>query len=69
VRISIDALIVPLYDPIRLGEDIAVWDTVAQGRFSFVAGKIVINPLVGGPPIDEGWASLQLLTDEVLPRL
>jgi alkanesulfonate monooxygenase SsuD/methylene tetrahydromethanopterin reductase-like flavin-dependent oxidoreductase (luciferase family) len=39
VRISIDALIVPLYDPIRLGEDIAVRNTVAQGRFSFVAGK------------------------------
>lgn len=38
VRISINALIVPLYDPIRLAEDIAVLDNLAQGRFSFVAG-------------------------------
>lgn len=38
VRISINALIVPLYDPIRLAEDIAVLDNIAQGRFSFVAG-------------------------------
>ncbi|ORB84901.1 luciferase [Mycobacterium kansasii] len=38
VRISINALIVPLYDPIRLAEDIAVLDNLAQGRFSLVAG-------------------------------
>jgi alkanesulfonate monooxygenase SsuD/methylene tetrahydromethanopterin reductase-like flavin-dependent oxidoreductase (luciferase family) len=38
VRISINALIVPLYDPIRLAEDIAVLDNLTQGRFSFVAG-------------------------------
>lgn len=38
VRISINALIVPLYDPIRLAEDVAVLDNLAQGRFSFVAG-------------------------------
>jgi alkanesulfonate monooxygenase SsuD/methylene tetrahydromethanopterin reductase-like flavin-dependent oxidoreductase (luciferase family) len=38
VRISINALIVPLYDPVRLAEDIAVLDNLAQGRFSFVAG-------------------------------
>jgi alkanesulfonate monooxygenase SsuD/methylene tetrahydromethanopterin reductase-like flavin-dependent oxidoreductase (luciferase family) len=37
-RISINALIVPLYDPVRLAEDIAVLDNLAQGRFSFVAG-------------------------------
>jgi alkanesulfonate monooxygenase SsuD/methylene tetrahydromethanopterin reductase-like flavin-dependent oxidoreductase (luciferase family) len=37
-RISINALIVPLYDPIRLAEDVAVLDNLAQGRFSFVAG-------------------------------
>jgi hypothetical protein len=29
--------------------------------------EIVMNPLVGGLPIDEGWASLHLLTDKVLP--
>ncbi|WP_158018858.1 LLM class flavin-dependent oxidoreductase [Mycobacterium basiliense] len=38
VRISINALIVPLYDPIRLAEDIAVLDNITRGRFSFVAG-------------------------------
>jgi alkanesulfonate monooxygenase SsuD/methylene tetrahydromethanopterin reductase-like flavin-dependent oxidoreductase (luciferase family) len=38
VRISINALIVPLYEPVRLAEDIAVLDNLAQGRFSFVAG-------------------------------
>ncbi|OBF57327.1 luciferase [Mycobacterium sp. 852002-53434_SCH5985345] len=38
VRISVNALIVPLYDPIRLAEDIAVLDNLTQGRFSFVAG-------------------------------
>ncbi|UXA07303.1 LLM class flavin-dependent oxidoreductase [Mycobacterium sp. SMC-2] len=38
VRISINALIVPLYDPIRLAEDVAVLDNLTQGRFSFVAG-------------------------------
>ncbi len=38
VRISINALIVTLYDPVRLAEDIAVLDNLALGRFSFVAG-------------------------------
>lgn len=38
VRISINALLIPLYAPLRLAEDIAVLDNLAQGRFSFVAG-------------------------------
>jgi alkanesulfonate monooxygenase SsuD/methylene tetrahydromethanopterin reductase-like flavin-dependent oxidoreductase (luciferase family) len=37
-RISVNALLITLYDPIRLAEDIAVIDNVADGRFSFVAG-------------------------------
>lgn len=37
-RISIGALLVPLYDPVRLAEDIAVLDHLAAGRFSFIAG-------------------------------
>lgn len=37
-HISISALLVPLYDPVRLAEDIAVLDHIAAGRFSFVAG-------------------------------
>jgi hypothetical protein len=31
--------------------------------------EIVMNPLVSGLPIDEGWAGLHLLTDEVLPHV
>ncbi|WP_156686099.1 LLM class flavin-dependent oxidoreductase [Mycobacterium sp. Marseille-P9652] len=37
-RISVNALILPLYEPVRLAEDIAVLDNLTQGRFSFVAG-------------------------------
>lgn len=38
IRISINALLVPLYDPVRLAEDIAVLDHLSAGRVSFVAG-------------------------------
>ncbi len=38
VRISINALLITLYDPLRLAEDIAVLDNLSKGRFSFVAG-------------------------------
>ncbi|MGZ4576206.1 MAG: LLM class flavin-dependent oxidoreductase [Mycobacterium sp.] len=38
VRISINALLITLYDPVRLAEDIAVLDNLSNGRFSFVAG-------------------------------
>ncbi|QVI25104.1 LLM class flavin-dependent oxidoreductase [Nocardia tengchongensis] len=38
VRINVSALLVPLYDPVRLAEDIAVLDNLSGGRFSFVAG-------------------------------
>jgi alkanesulfonate monooxygenase SsuD/methylene tetrahydromethanopterin reductase-like flavin-dependent oxidoreductase (luciferase family) len=31
--------------------------------------EVVMNPLIGGLPIDEGWASLHLLTDKVLPNV
>nr|WP_198428601.1 LLM class flavin-dependent oxidoreductase [Nocardia bovistercoris] len=38
IRISVNALLIPLYDPVKLAEDIAVLDNLADGRFSFVAG-------------------------------
>ena len=38
VNINITALLITLYDPIRLAEDIAVIDNLSNGRFSFVAG-------------------------------
>jgi len=37
----------------------------AQGELAFVN----LHPLVGGMPIDEGWKSLQLYVDQVLPRV
>lgn len=38
VRISVSALLVPLHDPLRLAEDIAVLDVVSRGRFSATCG-------------------------------
>ncbi|MEY8018680.1 LLM class flavin-dependent oxidoreductase [Mycobacterium servetii] len=64
VRISINALIVPLYDPVRLAEDVAVLDNLAQGRFGFVAG-------MGYRPEEyhaagRGWSRRAALMDECL---
>jgi alkanesulfonate monooxygenase SsuD/methylene tetrahydromethanopterin reductase-like flavin-dependent oxidoreductase (luciferase family) len=36
--ISIAALLVPLHDPVRLAEDMAVADVITRGRISYVAG-------------------------------
>lgn len=36
--ISIGALLVSLYDPVRLAEDLAVIDLLSNGRLSFIAG-------------------------------
>jgi alkanesulfonate monooxygenase SsuD/methylene tetrahydromethanopterin reductase-like flavin-dependent oxidoreductase (luciferase family) len=38
VRISVSALLVPLHDPLRLAEDIALLDLVSAGRFSATCG-------------------------------
>jgi alkanesulfonate monooxygenase SsuD/methylene tetrahydromethanopterin reductase-like flavin-dependent oxidoreductase (luciferase family) len=38
VRISVSALLVPLHDPLRLAEDIALVDIIAAGRFSATCG-------------------------------
>ena len=38
VAISVSALLLPLHDPIRIAEDIAVLDLVSKGRFSTTLG-------------------------------
>ena len=38
LSVALTALLVPLHDPLRLAEDIAVLDLASGGRFSFVAG-------------------------------
>jgi alkanesulfonate monooxygenase SsuD/methylene tetrahydromethanopterin reductase-like flavin-dependent oxidoreductase (luciferase family) len=37
-RIGVMALLVTLYDPVRLAEDLAVIDLLSEGRLSFIAG-------------------------------
>ena len=38
VRVSLGALLVPLHDPLRLAEDIAVLDNLAPGRLTLICG-------------------------------
>jgi alkanesulfonate monooxygenase SsuD/methylene tetrahydromethanopterin reductase-like flavin-dependent oxidoreductase (luciferase family) len=38
IPISVAALLVPLHDPIRLAEDMAVLDIMSRGRVSYIAG-------------------------------
>ncbi len=38
IPINVAALLVPLYDPLKLAEDIAVLDNLSRGRVSYVAG-------------------------------
>jgi alkanesulfonate monooxygenase SsuD/methylene tetrahydromethanopterin reductase-like flavin-dependent oxidoreductase (luciferase family) len=48
-----------------LSPDQVVDRVKAQGEMAFVN----LHPLVGGMPIEEGWKSLQLYVDQVLPRV
>lgn len=38
IKLNVAAALLPLHDPIRLAEQLAVIDLIAPGRFSFVAG-------------------------------
>lgn len=67
VNICVCALLVTLYDPIRLAEDIAVIDLVSNGRFSFIAGQ-------GYRPIeyhamDKQWAERGPAMDHIIQTL
>jgi hypothetical protein len=42
---------------------------IAEVRDAEDFGPLVMQPLVGGMPVDETWKSVQLLTDEVPPVL
>ena len=67
IRISVTALLVTLYDPIRLAEDIAVIDLVSRGRFVFTAG-------MGYRPLEyhatgQPWEDRGRLMDEMIETL
>jgi len=67
IRVSVAALLVTLYDPVRLAEDIAILDLVSGGRFSFVAG-------LGYRPIEyhatgKRWEDRGALMDECIDTL
>ena len=67
VAVNVTALLIPLYDPIKLAEDIAVLDLASGGRFSFVAG-------MGYRPIeyqalDKDWHERGRRMDHVLETL
>ncbi|MGW7519618.1 LLM class flavin-dependent oxidoreductase [Streptomyces sp. NPDC054796] len=58
----------------------SVEDLRAEGIYRFVtpeecvelartSGQLTLHPLCGGMPVDEGWRSLHLLGERVLPRL
>src|SRR4051794_30683632 len=38
LMVNVSALLTPLYDPLRLAEDVAVLDNLAPGRLTFIAG-------------------------------
>ena len=67
IAVNCTALLITLYDPIRLAEDIAVLDLASGGRFSFVAG-------LGYRPeeyaaLDKDWGSRGKRMDRVLETL
>ncbi len=64
VMVNISALLVPMHDPVRLAEDIAVLDLAAPGRLSIVTG-------LGYRPseyalLDKEWKRRGKLLDEAL---
>lgn len=67
IPVNIAALLVPLHDPVRIAEDIAVLDNIAKGRVSFVAG-------LGYRPVEyamfeRDWKGRGKLLDECLETM
>jgi alkanesulfonate monooxygenase SsuD/methylene tetrahydromethanopterin reductase-like flavin-dependent oxidoreductase (luciferase family) len=67
IAVNVTALLVPLYDPIRLAEEIAILDLVSGGRFSFVAG-MGYRP-VEFAALDKAWNERGARMDHVLETL
>ncbi len=67
ILVTISALLLPLHDPIRVAEDLAVLDLVSRGRISIVAG-------LGYRPVEyaahgRDWSRRGRLLDEALEVL
>ena len=67
VTVTISALLLPLHDPIRVAEDVAVLDLVSKGRIMICTG-------IGYRPVEyaatgKDWASRGKLLDEALDVL
>lgn len=60
-RIMIAALIAPLYDPVRLAEDLAVLDGISEGRLDVVlgAGYVADEFAMFGVPLQERGARME----------
>lgn len=67
IAVNVTALLVPLYDPIRLAEEIAILDLASGGRFSFVAG-MGYRPLEFAA-LDKDWDTRGKRMDHVLETL
>ncbi len=67
IAVNCTALLITLYDPIRLAEDIAVLDLCSGGRFSFVAG-IGYRP-VEYAALDKDWDARGKQMDHTIETL
>jgi alkanesulfonate monooxygenase SsuD/methylene tetrahydromethanopterin reductase-like flavin-dependent oxidoreductase (luciferase family) len=67
IAVTVSALIVPLYDPLRLAEDIAVLDLVSGGRLVTVAGIGYRPEEYAG--LGREWKRRGALQDEALETL
>ncbi|NUP41472.1 MAG: LLM class flavin-dependent oxidoreductase [Streptomyces sp.] len=67
IAVTVSALIVPLYDPLRLAEDIAVLDLVSGGRLVAVAGIGYRPEEYAG--LGREWKRRGALQDEALETL